>query len=450
MSQHSFDVLVIGTGGGGSVAARKCAAAGKKVAIVDALPFGGTCALRGCDPKKVLVGAAETVARSRQLLGHGVAQEAIISWPELMAFKRTFTESVPEKKEAGFQKAGIHTFHGVARFTGPHTVQIDADVLEAKQFVIATGARPQPLGIPGEELLLDSTDFMELPELSADLTFVGGGYIAFEFAHLAARAGAKVRILHRGARPLENFEPELVEHLLVATREAGIEVVLNTEVKRLTRTPDGQLRLHAETDGQAREFTASLAFHAAGREPALADLNLEAAGVAYTRRGVTVNEYLQSTSHPDVYAAGDAAASGLPLTPVAGKASQVAAANLLEGNHQVIDYGLMPSAVFAHPVLASVGLGEAEATRQGLKFQVKHDVTTGWFTSKRLRTPRSAFKVLIEEETDLILGAHLLGPNAEEVINLFMLAMHAKLPATEVRKLIFAYPTASSDITYML
>ncbi|GAA3976573.1 NAD(P)/FAD-dependent oxidoreductase [Hymenobacter antarcticus] len=450
MSQHSFDVLVIGTGGGGSVAARKCAAAGKRVAIVDALPFGGTCALRGCDPKKVLVGAAETVARSRQLLGHGLAQQAVISWSELMAFKRTFTEPVPEKKEAGFQKAGIHTFHGVARFTGPHTVQIGADVLEAKQFVIATGARPLPLGIPGEELLLDSTDFMELPELPADLTFVGGGYIAFEFAHLAARAGAKVRILHRGARPLENFEPELVEHLLIATREAGIEVVLNTEVKRVSRTPDGQLHLHAETDGQAREFTASLALHAAGRVPALAELNLEAAGVAYTRHGVTVNEYLQSTSHPDVYAAGDAAASGLPLTPVAGKASHVAAANLLEGNHQVIDYGLMPSAVFAHPVLASVGLGEEEATRQGLKFQVKHDVTTGWFTSKRLRTPRSAFKVLIEEETDLILGAHLLGPNAEEVINLFMLAMHAKLPAAEVRKLIFAYPTASSDIIYML
>ncbi|SMB81159.1 pyridine nucleotide-disulphide oxidoreductase dimerisation region [Hymenobacter roseosalivarius DSM 11622] len=450
MSQHSFDVLVIGTGGGGSVAARKCAAAGKRVAIVDALPYGGTCALRGCDPKKVLVGAAETVARSRQLLGHGVAQEATVSWPELMAFKRTFTEPVPEKKEAGFQKAGIHPFHGVARFTGPHTVQVGADVLEAKQFVIATGARAQPLGIPGEELLLDSTDFMELPELPADLTFVGGGYIAFEFAHLAARAGAKVRILHRGARPLENFEPELVEHLLIATREAGIEVLLNTEVKRLSKTPDGQLRLHAETDGQPREFPAGLAIHAAGREPALAELNLEAAGVAYTRQGVTVNEYLQSTSHPDVYAAGDAAASGLPLTPVAGKASHVAAANLLEGNHQVIDYGLMPSAVFAHPVLASVGLGEAEATRQGLKFQVKHDVTTGWFTSKRLRTPRSAFKVLIEEETDLILGAHLLGPNAEEVINLFMLAMHARLPAAEVRKLIFAYPTASSDIIYML
>lgn len=450
MMQHSFDVLVIGTGGGGSVAARKCAAAGKRVAIVDALPFGGTCALRGCDPKKVLLGAAEAVARSRQLLGHSLKQEAVISWPELVVFKRTFTEPVPAKKEASFEQAGIRTFHGVARFTGPHTVQVGEQVLEAAQFVIATGARPGPLGIPGEELLLDSSDFMELPELPADMTFVGGGYIAFEFAHLVARCGVQARIIHRGPRPLENFDADLVSHLLTATREAGVEVVLNTEVAGVERLPDGRLRLRTTAQGQAGELTASLAIHAAGREPALAELNLEAAGVACTRHGVTVNEYLQSTTHPGVYAAGDAAASGLSLTPVAGKASHVVAANLLEGNHKTIEYGVIPSAVFTHPVLASVGLTEAEATKQGLKFRVKTDVTTGWFTSKRLSTPVSAFKVLVDEETDQILGAHLLSPNAEEVINLFMLAIHAKLPASEVKQLIFAYPTASSDVIYML
>ena len=450
MSQHSFDVLVIGTGGGGSVAARKCAAAGKRVAIVDALPFGGTCALRGCDPKKVLVGAAEAVARSRQLLGHGLAQEAVISWPELMAFKRTFTDPVSAKKEASFEQAGIRTFHGVAHFIGPHTVQVGEELLEAAQFVIATGARPRPLGIPGEELLLDSSEFMELPELPADITFIGGGYIAFEFAHLVARCGVQARIVHRGARPLENFDADLVGHMLVATRAVGIEVVLHTEVTGVERLPDGHLRLRTTAQGQAGEFTASIAIHAAGREPALAELDLEVAGVAYTRHGVTVNEYLQSTTHPGVYAAGDAAASGQPLTPVAGKASHVAAANLLEGNHKSVDYGVVPSAVFAHPVLASVGLTEAEAAQQGLKFRVKTDVTTGWFTSKRLSAPVSAFKVLVAEDTDLILGAHLLGPNAEEVINLFMLAMHAKLPASEVRQLIFAYPTASSDVIYML
>jgi glutathione reductase (NADPH) len=123
---------------------------------------------------------------------------------------------------------------------------------------------------------------------------------------------------------------------------------------------------------------------------------------------------------------------------------------LLEGNHQTIEYGIVPSAVFTHPVLASVGLTEAEATEQGLKFRVKTDVTTGWFTSRRLNTPIAAFKVLVDEDTDQILGAHLLSPNAEEVINLFMLAMHAKLPASQVKQLIFAYPTASSDVIYML
>ena len=190
--------------------------------------------------------------------------------------------------------------------------------------------------------------------------------------------------------------------------------------------------------------------HAAGREPALQALALQKAGVAYGAQGIAVNEYLQSTSRPEVYAIGDAADSGLPLTPVAAKAAFVAASNLLKGNHTPVDYGVVPTTVFAHPPLAAVGLTEAEATAQGKRFKVKHEVTTEWFTARRLREPVSAYKVLIDAETDLILGAHLLGPHAEEVINLFAVAMHTKLPARELQKLLFAYPTSASDIAYML
>jgi len=450
METTNFDVLVIGTGEGGTTAAQKCAKAGKRVAIVDVLPFGGTCALRGCDPKKVLIGAAETVARSRQLLGHGLDTAATVAWADLMRFKNSFTGKVPAAREASLQKASIATYHGLARFTGPHAVQVGDQELRAKQFIIAAGARPRPLGIPGEELLLDSTAFLELAELPADLTLIGGGYIAFEFAHLVARCGVAARILHRGVRPLEHFDADLVAHLVTASREAGIEVVLDTAVTGIEREPGGRLRLRAESGGQAVDYSAAMAVHAAGREPNLAALDLDRAGVAHGPAGVTVNEFLQSTSHPDVYAVGDAAASGLPLTPVAAKAAFVAASNLLKGNHTPVAYGVVPTTVFSHPPLAAVGLSEAEATRQGLKFAAKSELTTDWFTARRLREPVSAYKVLVEEGSGQVLGAHLLGPNADEVINLFAVAMHAKLPARELQKLVFAYPTSASDIVYML
>jgi len=444
------DVLVIGTGEGGTTAAQKCAKAGRKVAIVDFRPYGGTCALRGCDPKMVLIGAAETVAHSRQLLGHGIAEPATIDWPALMRFKHSFIDRVPAGREASLQKAGVATYHGTAQFIDAHTVQIGDQQLQAKQFILATGAQPRRLHIPGEELLLDSTAFLDLPELPADLTFIGGGYIAFEFAHLVARCGVKARIVHRGARPLEQFDADLVAHLVAASREAGIEILLNTAVLGIERLPDGQLQLRAESAGQPVTLTTAQAVHAAGREPALQALALEKAGVAYGPKGIAVNEYLQSTSRPEVYAIGDAADSGLSLTPVAAKAAFVAASNLLKGNHTRVDYGVVPTTVFAHPPLAAVGLTEAEATAQGKQFKVKHEVTTEWFTARRLREPVSAYKVLIDETTDLILGAHLLGPHAEEVINLFAVAMHTRLPARELQKLLFAYPTSASDIVYML
>jgi glutathione reductase (NADPH) len=450
MTTTEFDVLVIGTGEGGTTAAQKCARSGRHVAIVDVLPYGGTCALRGCDPKKVFIGAAETVARSQQLLGHGLATAATVDWPDLMRFKNSFTDKVPAGRKASLQKAGIATYHGLARFTGSHAVQVGEQELRAKQFILATGARPRRLGIPGEKLLLDSTAFLELPELPTDLTLVGGGYIAFEFAHLVARCGVAVRILHRGARPLEHFDPDLVAYLVAASREAGIEVVLNTAVVGLERQPDGRLRLQAESGGQAVVYKATLAVHAAGREPNLAALDLDRAGIAYGPAGVTVNEFLQSTTHPDVYAVGDAAASGLPLTPIAAKAAFVAASNLLKGNHTPVAYGVVPTTVFSHPPLAAVGLSEAEATRQGLKFSAKSELTTDWFTARRLLEPVSAYKVLVEEGTGQVLGAHLLGPNADEVINLFAVAMHARHPARELQKLVFAYPTSASDIVYML
>ena len=191
--------------------------------------------------------------------------------------------------------------------------------------------------------------------------------------------------------------------------------------------------------------------HAAGREPEIDGLNLDTAGVEWDRRGVQVNEFLQSVSNPAVYAAGDAAASGgPPLTPVAGYEGVIVAANLLKGNHEKPKYLGIPTVVFTTPPLASVGLSEQEAREQGLKFRVKKEMTSSWYSSRRVGETYSGFKVLVEEGTDRILGAHLLGGQAEEVINLFAVAIRSGMRATDLKHMLFAYPTHGSDVPYML
>ncbi len=446
-----FDLVAIGTGAAASAVASRCRSAGWQVAIVDSRPFGGTCALRGCDPKKVLVGAAEVIDWGRRMEGKGIqAQQLRIDWQKLMRFKRSFTEPVPKQREEGFAKAGIAAFHGRARFVGPSTVQVGEEVLEGRYVVIAAGQRPADLKIPGEKHLTTSDQFLELDELPKRILFIGGGYIAFEFAHVAARAGSQVAIVHRGARPLPRFDPYLVDALVERTRELGVDIQLGSEAEGIEKG-SGHLIVRTSTSGQKRTLEADMVVHAAGRVPEIDDLNLNATGVEWGERGVKVNDFLQSVSNPAVYAAGDAAASGgPPLTPVAAYEGMIVAANLLKGNHQKPNYLGIPTVVFAIPPLASVGLGEREAREQGLKFKVKKEMTSSWYSSRRVGETYSGFTVLVEEGTDRILGAHLLGGQAEEVINLFAVAMRSGMPATDLKHMLFAYPTHGSNLPYML
>jgi glutathione reductase (NADPH) len=446
---RSFDLIVIGSGSAAGGVASRCRSAGWTVAMIDKQPFGGTCALRGCDPKKVLVGAAAAVDAVRGLTGKGVRPgELSIDWAELMAFKRTFTDPYSAKREAGLVREGIERFHGSARFVGPSRVAVGEAVLDASRaVVIAAGARPADLAIAGREHLLTSDQFLELPALPSSLAFVGGGFISFEFAHVAARAGARVTILHRGARPLEGFDPDLVARLVTRTRALGIDVRLGTEVRGIEAV--GPRFRVAVSEGPPVE--ADSVFHGAGRVPDIDGLDLDVAGVRVTRHGVEVNEFLQSVSNPKVYAAGDCAATkGPPLTPVAGYEGRIVAANLLDGHRTTAEYAAIPSVAFTVPPLASVGLREDEARAQGLRVAVHHQDTAGWYSSRRLGEEASAFKVIVEEGTGRILGAHLLGPHADETINLFALAMRAGVTADAFKTMIMAYPTNGSDTAYMV
>ncbi len=447
----TVDVIVIGTGTAAQNVAYTCRASGWSVAVVDSRPFGGTCQLRGCDPKKVLVGVAELVDWSRRLQDKGISAPGLsIKWPDMMRFKRTFTDPIPEQTEHSFAEAGITVRHGRARFVDRTAVQVGDDTLVGHHAVIATGARHASLGIPGEEYLTTSTQFLELDNLPPRVVFVGGGYIAFEFAHIAARAGASVQILHRGARPLNKFDPDLVSQLVQATRDLGVEVHLHTAVTAIERRGDYVL-VHAQTGVQEHTIEADLVVHAAGRVPEIDDLDLDVAGITRQQAGISVNAYLQSVTNPAVYAAGDSVASGgFPLTPVAGMQGDIVARNLLEGNQHTPNYTGIPSVVFTTPPLARVGLDEEAAHAQGLRFRTHHEDTSGWYSSRRVALPHTGFKVLVEEDTERLLGAHLLGLHAEEVINLFALAIRAGLSATDLKQMVYAYPTSASDVSYMV
>ncbi len=444
-----YDLVVVGTGTAAMVAAMRVRRAGWSVAIIDFRGFGGTCALRGCDPKKMLIGGASAIDHVRRMRGKGVDGETHINWPDLMAFKRGFTDPIPINREQSYREEGIATYHGRARFTGPNTIAVNDELLEAKHVLIASGAEPVPLGIPGDEHLITNEEFLSLPALPRRIALVGGGYIAAEFAHIAARAGAEVTILQRGERLLKEFDPDLVGWLMEKFATIGVNVRLQTKVEAVEKT-DGGYRVSASASGQPLSVEVDLVVHAAGRAPALDSLDLDVAGIAAENGRLKLNEYLQSVSNPAVYAAGDAAHIGPPLTPVSSHDAKVVAGNLLYGNHIKPNYRGVPSVAFTIPPIARVGSSEAQVREQGIEFRVQSEKAWDWFTARQAAEPVYGFKVLVDQKSDLLLGAHLVGPHVDEVINLFALAIRHGLTAEDLKTTMFAYPTGASDVSYML
>jgi len=448
---NSYDLIVIGAGMAGVSAANKCAAAGWRVAIVDALPYGGTCALRGCDPKKILRRGAEIIDSARLMRGKGIDDADLsINWPDLIKHKHGFTDPIPSKTQDGLSRNGVDTLHGQARFTGTNTIAIDGTHYEAAHVLITTGARPRPLDFPGHEHLVDSTDFLDLPALPERILFVGGGFISFEFAHIAARAGSSPVILERGPRPLKAFDPDLVELLISRGADAGIELWRSTTIRAIEETDTGNL-VSVERSGHAETVEFDLVVHGAGRIPDLAGLDLDAAGVEWDDHGVRVAAHLQSTSNPAVYAAGDAANSpGMPLTPVAVFEGKVAASNMLKATTTVPDYAGVPTAVFTIPELTRGGMLEQEARDQGIDVDVRYRDTSGWYSNYRIGETTAATKMLIDRSTDQVVGAHLLGPEYGELINFLGLAMKLELTPRQLKSMAAAYPTVGSDLGSIL
>ena len=445
-----YDVFVIGSGMAGMNVANKCASKGLKVGVTDELPYGGTCALRGCDPKKILLGPTEVLHLSQNLSEKEITSLPNLNWEKAKEFKQKFVDNMPPKIQKGYDKNGIDTYYQAAKFITENQLKIGDETIEADKIVIATGAKPRQLKIPGGNLALTSTDFLNFEQLPKSLVFIGGGYIAFEFAHMAVRYGNKATIIHRGSRPLENFDSFIVEQLVKATKELDIELVLDTDVTAVEKKENG-FRVTGKSGNIEQKWEAEQVINSAGRPPDIFDLDLEKANIDFGKHGVEVNEFLQSKSNPRVYAAGDAAnTNGIPLTPVAVMEGHTVASNILKGNSKQADYTAIPTVVFTLPIMASAGLTEKQAEEKGLNFSVKKNSVPKWFTAKRINEKTYAFKTLIDKENGKILGAHLIGPHSEEVINLFSMAIKAGFTTMDIKTMILTYPSASSDIVYMV
>ncbi|MEA5002035.1 MAG: NAD(P)/FAD-dependent oxidoreductase, partial [Christensenella sp.] len=370
-----YDVVVIGSGVGGSSAAYALKEGGKSVALVEEDLWGGTCPNRGCDPKKVFVAGMEAVERNNQLAGKGLSPIRSINWPELLAFKRTFTDPFPEafKKEA--QGNGIDTIAGSACFVDERKIDVGGTVIEADAFIIATGQRPGILDIEGKEYLKTSTDFLGMEELPPRMAFLGAGYIAFELAAIANAAGSEVTVIHHNNRPLKGFDANMVSEMVTAFQGKGVRFVFDTEIGRV-QEENGQFILSGDDYSAEADYVVC----AAGRVPNIEKLELEKAGVAYGKRGISVNKYLQ-TSNTYVFACGDVIDKKQPkLTPVAKFEGQYIAKKILDEQAAGIVYPPVATVVYGSPKLAQVGIDVSEAQRQPEKYVIRELDMTGWFT----------------------------------------------------------------------
>jgi len=451
MGIEEFDVFVIGTGTAGKSVAKECVAEGLKVAIADNREFGGTCANRGCDPKKVLVGLTEILDRAGKMKGHGITKMPEFSWKDLMEFKKTFTGAVPAATEKDMKELGIKMYHQSPKFLDENTLSVEGKTVKAKKIVIATGNKAMELPIPGRELPIISDDFLELEELPESMIFIGAGYIGMEFAHIAARCGVDVTLIDAESRALNNFDEDMVRHLQKASEEIGIKFIFDAEVTGVEKLQTNY-RLIANQKGKKIEIKAKLVVNTAGRVPSIDGLDLEKGNVDFSNKGITVNEHLQSPTNKNVYACGDVSASeGLPLTPLSSQEARLVAGNILDKNRaKTVDYPPQPSVVFTLPNLASVGLNEKQAREKGYDFKVEQKLVPKWFNAKRINEDYYAYKTLVDKETGLVLGAHLLGPDAGEMINMFVMAMCGKLNCETLKGMIFSYPSWASDIKAMV
>ena len=448
MARYDYDFFVIGGGSGGVRASRIAAGFGAKVAIAENHRFGGTCVIRGCVPKKLLSYASHFREDFEDAAGYGwTVGPATFSWPRLIANKDAEIARLERVYHSLLTRSGVELFEATARIADPHTVEVAGRRLTAKFILVASGAWPRMPDIPGIEHCISSNEAFQLPELPHRVLVVGGGYIAVEFAGIFNGLGAKVTLSYRGEEILRGFDDEVRRHLHEEMAAKGIRILVKSNVASVEKVADGSLVAHFE-NALFESMPVDAVMFATGRTPNTRGLGLEEAGVMLGADGAVLVDGRSCSSVPSIYAVGDVT-NRINLTPVAIREGQAVATTLFGGRELRADHADVPSAVFSHPPVGTVGLTEAQAV-------AKHGVVEVYWTSFRPlkatlsgRAERTLMKLVIDQATRRVVGAHMVGDDAPEIIQGFAVAVKAGLTKEQFDATVGIHPTAAEELVTM-
>ena len=449
MNANEFDLFVIGAGSGGVRAARIAASHGARVAIAEEFRVGGTCVIRGCVPKKLLVYASAFADHFEDAASFGwTLGEPRFDWAKLVANKDREIERLEGVYRSNLEKAGVTVIEGRAVVDGPHRVRLEPDERHfiARTILIATGARPNPAPeLEGSEHTITSNEAFHLAQLPKRLIVVGGGYIAVEFAGIFAGLGSEVTLLYRGEEILRGFDDDLRKGLRLEYERRGIRVLCNAVLERIERTGEGLVGTLA---GSGERLLADEVLLAIGRAPNSSGLGLEALGIEFGRHGAIPVDEFSRTKVPSIYAVGDVT-DRANLTPVAIREGHAFADTVFGGRPTRVDHSLIPTAVFSQPEIGTVGLTEAEA-------RARHEVVDIYKTSFRpmrlslgSRQERMLMKLVVDQRTDRVLGCHIMGPDAGEMAQLLGIAMGMGATKADFDRTIAVHPTAAEELVTM-
>ncbi len=449
MTEDAFDVVILGGGNAGIGVTGPARRAGLTVAMIEARDLGGTCPNRGCTPKKVLVAAGHALHEiGRAGIHHIAVGKPKLDWAALIDREKAMIREIPGKLAQSMERRQVELIRGEAVFAGPDAIRVGDRLLKAGHIVIATGSKPRKLPIAGAELMITSEEVLSEREQPGSVIFVGGGVISLEFGHVYARAGTAVTILEALPQLLPAMDADAVAHLADENARIGIRVKTGVSVRRVEHA-NGRLRVIYSHDGAEHAAEADRVVNGAGRIANVDGLDLEAGQVEHADGRVSVDRYLRSTSNPIVYVCGDAVPVSPQLSPIATYEGDIVGRNIVEGPQHSPDYEGMATSVFTVPALASVGLTEAAARQKGFAVDVHVNDMLGWFSAKTYAETVSWSKIVVDRATDLILGAHFVGHEGQELINVFGLAIKFGITARRLKDQVYAYPTFSADIKHM-
>ena len=447
MKTHDYDLFVIGAGSGGVRAARVSAAHGARVAVAEEYRVGGTCVIRGCVPKKLLVyGAhfAEDLQDARRF-GWTVGKSRF-DWPTLRDNVLGEVERLEGIYADILERHDVEILTQRATVTGPNEVTLaDGTKVSAGTILIATGAHPVVPDVPGAEYGITSNEVFHLDEIPKRAVIAGGGYIANEFAGIFHEFSCHVTIVNRGDRILRHYDEQIRDRLLTISLMKGIDFKFNAPFEKIVRKKGGGLRIHLT--GQD-PIDADMLLWAVGRAPNTAGLGLEKVGVKLGKNGAILVDDDNQSSVPSIYAIGDVT-DRIQLTPVAIREGHAFAETVFGGTPTRVDYASVPSAVFSHPPIAGVGMTESEARNKVgayktyvADFRPMKNVLAG-------RNERALYKMIVDQETEKVLGIHMIGPDAPEILQAAAVAVKAGLTKAQFDETVALHPSMSEELVLM-